>query len=203
MSPFIKKGPRFLSDQAVISCLFKASHIRTRFDQILKEGDWSRREDSHPATLTAEDVKRIYMDQRVISTLLPGKTIIQERLPYMPIESNLNLLLQKGLSWMADIVGDPKTLSICNTPYRIPKGEDFYCIDIDLYGIDLSGVKSSIIAQLMKVQESIKGTVICNLFMEPVLKQELYHFCVDIMESQIFEAYSQLILKERDLCYYT
>jgi len=129
-------------------------------------------------SLQPDEVRSILLNRSVIDTLLPGGRIIQKGAVFKPLESNLDILLKRDIIWRADRKGNPRAVSLGTAPYKDLKENHVFMIN--MFGEDLSAVKSAFLSQLQSLPPS-QENVYCLLFVNPLLSQKMGKFCIDEM----------------------
>lgn len=95
---------------------------------------------------------RLLLSPSVQRDELPGRTVIQDRQPYRPRESNPRLLAAKGLEWRVDSRACPRVLTLCTRPFPIPQGGDctWRYLNINAFGSDGVQVQSQLLWHLQR-----------------------------------------------------
>ncbi|XP_043933103.1 probable N-acetyltransferase 16 isoform X2 [Protopterus annectens] len=190
---------RLITKQGILLVRFNVKELRSRMDDIVHMLEEAGSELCPTVILEREEVKNIILSMTVSNKLLPSKTIIQDWQPFKPIESNLNLLLKKDLHWIVDNKQCPNFASLCTFPFRIPIGDDWFYLNIDMFGKDLAHIKSHLIAHLHNHTQNGHGNIMCQIFMEPSLWEDMAYFCKHVICVEIAKGYTEQYLLESDL----
>ncbi|XP_072542935.1 N-acetyltransferase 16, like [Salminus brasiliensis] len=131
---------------------------------------------------------------------LPGGAIIQDWQPLKPMESNLEILRRRKLTWLANISNDkPTFMSFYTHPYPIPFNGGSLRLNIDLYGEDLCLARQALITHLEQVMGEIHGTVLVHIYMPQALWAGMRKFCEgDEGVKQLGDYWEQMFL-EREM----
>uniref|UniRef100_H3A0Q5 N-acetyltransferase domain-containing protein n=1 Tax=Latimeria chalumnae TaxID=7897 RepID=H3A0Q5_LATCH len=151
-----------------------------------------------PVTLQADQVRRIYLDSKVIESLLPAKTIIQNWQPLKPLNTNLNILLDRGSTWLADSIDNPTFLSLDAYPHRVPL-EEGYRFNIDLFGKNLTGAKNLFLGHIQSLPKSLNAVVFCLVHFDPSLKEGMVEFYEKIPGLERFNVCLEQLLLEEEI----
>nr|XP_014351258.1 PREDICTED: uncharacterized protein LOC102352713 [Latimeria chalumnae] len=154
-----------------------------------------------PVTLQADQVRRIYLDSKVIESLLPAKTIIQNWQPLKPLNTNLNILLDRGSTWLADSIDNPTFLSLDAYPHRVPL-EEGYRFNIDLFGKNLTGAKNLFLGHIQSLPKSLNAVVFCLVHFDPSLKEGMVEFYEKIPGLERFNVCLEQLLLEEEISGY-
>ncbi|XP_060730453.1 N-acetyltransferase 16, like [Tachysurus vachellii] len=109
---------------------------------------------------------------------LPGGAIIQDWQPLKPMESNLEILERRNLTWLVDCVNE-KTMfmSFHTPPYPVPFSGGSLRFNIDMFGTDVSIARKALIAHLEQILEEIHGTVLVHIYMPQTFWEDMRQFC--------------------------
>eukprot|EP00061_Rhincodon_typus_P013063 g39200.t1 len=163
--------------QEVLSVQFKAEDIRPKLEAAVAQLKESGKEWEDPVLLGASDAKRVFLSPRVVDGVLPGKTIIQDWVPYRPLESNLKKLVSQDFIWMADDKEEPTVLSVGTAPYRVPLGTGYHRLNIDIFGKQFPRARNQLLAQLQQGVSTLEVPIYCLLYFEPSMWQDMLSFC--------------------------
>ncbi|XP_078283936.1 putative N-acetyltransferase 16 [Rhinoraja longicauda] len=176
LGPQVLAKFRMICHQAILVLHFKAEELRPTLAAAiarLKEGGWEE-----PVRLEGAEVKRVFLDPRVVGEVLPGGTITWDWSPYQPTESNLEMLVTRGICWMADGREEPGVLSLSAAPYQVPAGVGHLRLNIDIFGRDFPRVRAQFLAQLSRGLEILQCPVHCLVYLDPSLWSDLQSFCM-------------------------
>ncbi|KAI4886533.1 hypothetical protein NFI96_026385 [Prochilodus magdalenae] len=126
-----------------------------------------------------DHLKAILLDPDLSSRLtLPGGAIIQDWQPLKPIESNLEILQRRNLTWVVDSSSDkPMFMSFHTPPYPVPLNGGSLRLNIDMFGEVLVLAKKALVSHLEQVREEIHGSVVVHVYMPPALWEGMRKFC--------------------------
>ncbi|KAK2913690.1 hypothetical protein Q8A67_002089 [Cirrhinus molitorella] len=149
----------------------------------------------------SDALKALLLDSDLSSRLqLPGGALIQDWQPLKLMESNLQILARRNLTWFVDgSDGKPLFMSFSTPPYPIPLNGGSLRFNIDLFGMDTSLAKKAVTAHLNSVKNEIQGLVLVHIYMHQTLWEDLKQFCEghDTVK-QLHNFWEQLLL-EREL----
>ncbi|XP_030635070.1 histidine N-acetyltransferase-like [Chanos chanos] len=143
-------------------------------------------------------LKALLLDPDLPSRLqLPGGAIIQDWQPLQPVESNLEVLNRRNLTWLVDGSNEkPMFMSFHTPPYPIPLDGGAFRLNIDLFGTIPFLAKAALTAHLEKVRGELQGTVIFHVYMHPSLWKGMKQFCEgDEGVKQCKEYWEQFLLE--------
>ncbi|XP_067879865.1 histidine N-acetyltransferase-like [Heterodontus francisci] len=172
-SPYYRKF-HIINKQSLISLQFPSINAPTLVSEVISNMKKSGAKHWEPSSLKPDDVRSVFLNRTVIDTVLPGRRIIQRGSVFKPLESNLDILLKRDISWIADRKENTRAVSLGTAPYRDPMGN--YVYRIDIFGKDLSAVKSVFLSQLQNLP-LLQGNVICLLSVNPSLSPQMWEFC--------------------------
>ncbi|XP_036403976.1 N-acetyltransferase 16, like [Megalops cyprinoides] len=125
-----------------------------------------------------EQLRGVLLDPEITSRLqLPGGAVIQDWQPLRPIESNLEVLRRRGLTWLADRAASPTFLSFHTPPYPIPYNGGSLRLNIDLFGTGLAPARRALLSHLERVRGGLVGMVLVHVYMHRSLWEGLRDFC--------------------------
>ncbi|XP_039605865.1 histidine N-acetyltransferase-like [Polypterus senegalus] len=201
-----KLGPRdfqkyrLITKQGILLMRFCAEDLKQRLQQILSGLiEMDAKLNSPPVLLDPNEVHRIFLNKTVINEVLANKTIVQDWQPFKPIHSNLEILLKKDIDWMVDSMKHTSVASLCTFPFHIPIGEDWYYLNIDIFGKDVSLVRSQFLAHLKRHIENLHGHVMCQVCMDPALWETMADFCKRLLEVELVKGYTEQCVVEADI----
>ncbi|XP_067879902.1 histidine N-acetyltransferase-like [Heterodontus francisci] len=170
----IFKGFHPRGKQSLISLRFPSINVPTLKSELISNMKKSGAEYWEPISLQPDEVRSVFLNRTVIDTVLPGRRIVHRGGVFKPLESNLDILLKRDISWIADRKENTRAVSLGTAPYRDPMGN--YVYRIDMFGKDLSAVKSVFLSQLQNLPP-LQGNVICLLPVNPSLSPQMWEFC--------------------------
>ncbi|XP_069478472.1 histidine N-acetyltransferase-like [Ambystoma mexicanum] len=196
-SPGMLSQYRVVHSKAALTLTLKSGEVQdlihTLMSTMEKEGECFE----PPVTLEAKDVLRVYQNEVIIAKLLPARMLIQNWLPVYPKRSNLDYLLTKALTWMADRAEDPNFLSLGTPPIRVPLEENCHRFEVDLFGTDPRSAKIHLLSHLLQVSEIFEGGVLGIIVcMEKPLFSPMDSFCKDFKR---FALMKEQLLMEKDI----
>ncbi|XP_072349465.1 histidine N-acetyltransferase-like isoform X2 [Scyliorhinus torazame] len=174
----LDRGLCVLGTQFLISLRVPSINVPTLISEVIS--NMKKRGDEYykPIPLQPDDVRSIFLNRTVIDTVLPGGRIIVNGSVFKPLESNLDILLKRDIVWRADRKDNTRAVSLGTAPYRDPMGNRVFMID--MFGEDLSAVKSVFLSQLQSLPP-LQDNVICLLFVNPSLSPQMWEFCINEM----------------------
>ncbi|XP_067828246.1 histidine N-acetyltransferase-like isoform X1 [Heptranchias perlo] len=169
---------RVINKQALISLHFPSINVPTLMNEVISRMKKSGAEYWEPISLQPDDVRSIFLNRTVIDTVLPGRRIIQGGAVFRPLDSNLDILLKRDVVWVADKKTNTCAVSLGAAPYKDPVGNHVF--RIDMFGKDLSAVKSVFLSQLQNLPP-LQGNIICLLCVNPSLSHQMWEFCTKVV----------------------
>ncbi|XP_059831110.1 histidine N-acetyltransferase [Hypanus sabinus] len=192
LSPDVFTEFRLICSQEVLVLHFVAEELQPLLDTTIGHLKASRQEWEEPIHLAAGEVKQVFLDRRVVEEVLPGGTIIRDWIPYKPSEGNLEVLLKRGTTWMADSVVDPTVLSLCSSPYKVPAGANNFRLNIDIFGKDFLRARSQFLAQLHKAIDFLQGPTYCLIYLDKTIWSIMHSFC-----QTVFSLTNEIVLEKQ------
>ncbi|XP_048884685.1 N-acetyltransferase 16, like isoform X9 [Brienomyrus brachyistius] len=193
-----------LTKRAILSLQIEAkafdaflSTLRAKLEH--EKGTGSLDQESRLVVLEEEQLRHILLDPGVSSQIeLPGDVIIQDWQPLKLLESNLEVLQRRNLTWLADGLEKPTFLSLHTPPYPIPyKGGSFY-FSIDLFGTKPDLAYRALLAHMEMVRGEIRCMVLMRIYMHQSLWGRLRAFCECSAGVELYNGYwEQLILEHK------
>lgn len=104
--------------------------------------------------------------------VLSGGTIILDRQPYRPSESNLCLLAATGPEWRGDSRARPRVLTLCTRPFPILRGGEgtWRHLNTDEFGSDGAQAQSQLLWHLLRQARRLaRLNVLCQVSLAPYL----------------------------------
>ncbi|XP_055521977.1 histidine N-acetyltransferase [Leucoraja erinacea] len=173
LGPEVLAKYRMICHQGVLVLHFLAAELRPKLSAAIDRlKGWE-----DPVRLEIREVKEVFLDPKVVEKVLPGGTITWDWSPYQPLQSNLEMLVTRGICWMADSRDNPSVLSLSAAPYKVPAGVGHLRLNIDIFGRDYPLVRGQFLAQLRRGLEPLQGPIHCLVYMDPSLWPELRAFC--------------------------
>ncbi|XP_026871356.2 N-acetyltransferase 16, like isoform X1 [Electrophorus electricus] len=131
------------------------------------------------AVKDSHQLKALLLDPDLSSRLqLPGGAIIQDWQPLKPIESNLEILERRNLTWLANCASDKPTFMSFHTPaYPIPFNGGSLRFNIDMFGANLSLARKALIAHLEQETGEFHKCVLVNIYMPQTIWEGMREFC--------------------------
>ncbi|MCJ8731574.1 hypothetical protein PDJAM_G00201090 [Pangasius djambal] len=176
----------FLACRAILSFFGEAesfkgfvSGLKTKLESTEKSGGPSNNNQKVFVLKDSHQLKAILLDPDLSLRLqLPGGAIIQDWQPLKPVESNLEILERRNLTWLVDcFIDKPMFMSFHTPPYPVPFNGGSLRFNIDMFGTDVSIAKKALIAHLEQVIEEIHGTVVVHVYMPQTFWEAMRHFC--------------------------
>ncbi|KAG8147972.1 hypothetical protein E2320_022797, partial [Naja naja] len=113
--------------------------------------------------------------------------------------SNLGLLQKKSLRWVVDQKACPTVATLSTQPFAIPLGKDWQYLNIDAFGRNPAQLKSQLVHHLRLQVPTLRGGVMCQLFLEPQLWLEMAAFCQEALGLELAKDYTEQYLLEADI----
>ncbi|XP_051900491.1 histidine N-acetyltransferase-like [Pristis pectinata] len=176
LSPDVFTKFRLICSQEVLVIHFVAEELQPKLESVIGHLRGSGEEWEEPIQLGAGEVKKVFLDRRVVEGVLPGGTIILDWIPYKPSDSNLEILLKRGITWMADSTVDPTVLSLCSNAYKVPEGAN-HRLNIDIFGKNFPQARAQFVFQLRKALRLLQGPIYCLIYMDLSLWSNMQSFC--------------------------
>ncbi|XP_026791858.2 histidine N-acetyltransferase isoform X2 [Pangasianodon hypophthalmus] len=197
----------FLACRAILSLFGEAerfkgfvSGLKTKLESTEKsDGPSSNNNQKLFVLKDIHQLKAILLDPDLSLRLqLPGGAIIQDWQPLKPMESNLEILERRNLTWMVDCFDDkPMFMSFHTPPYPVPFNGGSLRFNIDMFGTDVFIAKKALIAHLEQVIEEIHGSVVVHVYMPQTFWEAMRQFCEgDEGVKQYMDYWEQLFLEK-------
>ncbi|KAM6959713.1 histidine N-acetyltransferase isoform 1-T1 [Tautogolabrus adspersus] len=195
---------RIITKQGILLVRFKAEDLKLRLSELGLGGDiqspLSSSFSNTPAVrLDHTAIHRLFLTSDLMQGVLPNSTIIQDWQPFKPLPSNMAILLKKDIDWMVDDVSSPKVASLCTFPIRVPIGDDWYYLNIDMFGKDLDLARQQILCHLQRHTATLKGHVMCQMFLDPPLWKPMADFCTNTLRVELVKEYTEQCVVESDV----
>ncbi|KAM6909187.1 histidine N-acetyltransferase [Xenentodon cancila] len=193
---------RVITKQGILLVRFRAEELKQRLSELSLSGGLNPSVSSSnpsPVRLDQPAINRLYLTTDLMQGVLPNATIIQDWQPFKLLSSNMTILLKKDIDWMVDDVSTPTVASLCTFPFRVPIGEDWYYLNIDMFGKDLSLARQQFICHLQRHTATLKGHVMCQLFLDPPLWKPMAEFCHDSLNVELVKEYTEQCVVEADV----
>ncbi|XP_069771464.1 histidine N-acetyltransferase-like [Narcine bancroftii] len=176
LSPEVLAKYRLVCQQAVLLLRFHPEDLWPRLEAAIVRvkdcaGEWEE-----PVQLEADEMKRLFLDPRVVEAVLPNGIIIHDWVPYRPLLGNLEALLQLGVTAMADHRTEPTTLSLSSPPYAIPAGNGHQRLNVDLFGKNYRQARDQLLAHL-RALPLYPDPIHCLVYLHPSLWDPIRSFC--------------------------
>lgn len=152
-----------------------------------------------PVRLEASDVHQLFLSSDVMQDVLPNGTIVQDWQPFKPMPSNMEILLKKDIDWMVDDTCCPSMVSLCTFPFHVPIGDDWYYLNIDMFGKDLALAVQQLLCHLRRHTNTLKGHVMCQVFLDPPLWMPMADFFRETLKVELVKEYTEQCVVESDL----
>ncbi|KAM9717811.1 histidine N-acetyltransferase [Menidia menidia] len=195
---------RVITKQGILLVRFRAEELKFRLSDFNSSGGFNSSQSTSspkpsPVRLDDTAIKQLYLTTDVMHGVLPNATIIQDWQPFKLLPSNLSILLKKDIDWMVDDEANPTVASLCTFPFRVPIGNDWYYLNIDMFGKDLSLVLQQFLCHLQRHTAALKGHVMCQLFLEPALWENMADFCQSTLHLELVKEYTEQCVVESDV----
>ncbi|CAG5929638.1 unnamed protein product [Menidia menidia] len=190
--------------EGILLVRFRAEELKFRLSDFNSSGGFHSSQSTSspkpsPVRLDDTAIKQLYLTTDVMHGVLPNATIIQDWQPFKLLPSNLSILLKKDIDWMVDDEANPTVASLCTFPFRVPIGNDWYYLNIDMFGKDLSLVLQQFLCHLQRHTAALKGHVMCQLFLEPALWENMADFCQSTLHVELVKEYTEQCVVESDV----
>ncbi|XP_076145235.1 histidine N-acetyltransferase [Alosa pseudoharengus] len=154
-----------------------------------------------PVRLDPSEVCQLFLSSSLMRNVLPNATIVQDWQPFKPLPSNMAILLKKDIDWMVDDANSPSVASLCTFPFRVPglTADEWYYLNIDMFGKDLSLVLQQFLSHLRRHTSTLKGHVMCQVFLDPPLWKPVCDFCRDTLGVELVKEYTEQCVVESDI----
>ncbi|XP_035002509.1 histidine N-acetyltransferase isoform X2 [Hippoglossus stenolepis] len=189
---------RIITKQGILLVHFRAEDLKFRLTELGLGGNTSS-SNCPPVLLDHTAIHRLYLTTDLMQGVLPNATIIQNWQPFKPLPSNMVILLKKDIDWMVDNVSNPTVASLCTFPFRVPIGDDWYYLNIDMFGKDLDLVRQQFLCHLQSHTTTLKGHVMCKMFLDPLLWTPMAEFCHNTLGVELVEEYTEQCVLESDV----
>lgn len=171
----------------------------------LKESDGSVKYPLVTEHIDKSTLKGLLLDPDLSSRLqLLGGAIVQDWQPLELLESNLEVLARRNLSWFVDGLNEKPLFMSFHTPiYPIPYNGGSLRFNIDMFGTDASLAKRALTAHLNTVKGEIQSTVLIHIYMNTSLWEVMRRFCEGFDGVKQWRNYWEQTLLERELAWWT
>ncbi|XP_034020013.1 histidine N-acetyltransferase isoform X2 [Thalassophryne amazonica] len=197
---------RVITKQGILLVRFRAEDLKLRLSELGVNGDiratlltTHSSSNTPPVRLDPTSIHRLYVTTDLMQGVLPNATIIQDWQPFKPLSSNMTILLNKEIDWMVDDVSSPTVASLCTFPFRVPIGDDWFYLNIDMFGKDLDLARRQYLCHLQHHTASLKGHVMCQMFLDPPLWKPMADFCQDTLSVELVKGYTEQCVVESDV----
>lgn len=193
---------RIITKQGILLVRFKAEDLKLRLSELDIGGDIQSSlppSVATPVRLDQTTIHRLYLTTDLMNGVLPNSTIIQDWQPFKPLPSNMAILLKKEIDWMVDDVSNPSVASLCTFPFRVPIGDDWYYLNIDMFGKDLALAQQQFLCHLQRHTATLKGHVMCQIFLDPPLWKPMADFCNNTLNVELVKEYTEQCVVEADV----
>ncbi|KAF4089243.1 hypothetical protein AMELA_G00064290 [Ameiurus melas] len=193
---------RLITKQGILLVRFRAEDLKLRLTDLGLnvgiEGD-NLAPSSTPVRLEAADVHQLFLSSEAMQDVLPNGTIVQDWQPFKPMPSNMEILLKKDIDWMVDDTCCPTMASLCTFPFHVPIGDDWYYLNIDMFGKDLALAVQQLLCHLRCHTSTLKGYVMCQVFLDPPLWKPMADFFRETLKVELVKEYTEQCVVESDL----
>ncbi|XP_042257188.1 histidine N-acetyltransferase isoform X3 [Thunnus maccoyii] len=195
---------RLITKQGILLVRFRAEDLKLRLSELGLAGDIQSSlsissSNPPPVRLDHTAIHRLYLTTDLMQGVLPNATIIQDWQPFKPMPSNMAILLKKDIDWMVDDVANPTVASLCTFPFRVPIGDDWYYLNIDMFGKDLDLARQQFLYHLQRHTTTLKGHVMCQMFLDPPLWKPMAEFCNNTLSVELVKEYTEQCVVESDV----
>ncbi|KAK5893845.1 hypothetical protein CgunFtcFv8_006679 [Champsocephalus gunnari] len=193
---------RLITKQGILLMRFRAEELKLRLSDLGLgdiESSLSTSFKPPPVRLNNTAIRQLYLTSDRMHGVLPNATIIQDWQPFKLLPSNMAIVLKKDIDWMVDDVANPTVASLCTFPFRVPIGDDWYYLNIDMFGKDLDHVRQQFLCHLQRHTATLKGHVMCQMFLDPPLWKPMMEFCRNILNVELVKEYTEQCVVESDV----
>ncbi|XP_071780337.1 histidine N-acetyltransferase [Centroberyx gerrardi] len=197
---------RLITKQGILLVRFRAEDLKLRLSELGPDGDLHSSSSTSssssippPVRLDPTAIHRLYLTTDLMQGVLPNSTIVQDWQPFKPLPSNMAILLKKEIDWMVDDVSRPTVASLCTFPFRVPIGDDWYYLNIDMFGKDLALARQQFLCHLRRHTATLKGHVMCQMFLDPPLWKPMTEFCRQTLGVELVKEYTEQCVVESDV----
>ncbi|KAL6490622.1 hypothetical protein MHYP_G00009670 [Metynnis hypsauchen] len=193
---------RLITKQAILLVRFRAEDLKLHLADLgLNVGITG--DDMAPANipvrLEPSEVRQLFLSSDLMKDVLPNATIVQDWQPFKPLPSNMAILLKKDIDWMVDNISGPSMASLCTFPIRVPIGDDWYYLNIDMFGKDLALAVQQLLCHLRCHTNTLKGHVMCQVFLDPPLWKPMAEFFKETLKVELVKQYTEQCVVESDV----
>ncbi|KAF7646835.1 hypothetical protein LDENG_00181670 [Lucifuga dentata] len=197
---------RLITKQGILLVRFRAEELKLHLSELGMNGDiqsslssCSSSSNTPPVRLDPTAIHQLYLTTDLMLGVLPNATIVQDWQPFKLSPSNMAILLKKDIDWMVDDVSNPTVASLCTFPFRVPIGDDWYYLNIDMFGKDLDLVQQQFLCHLQHHMATLKGHVMCQMFLDPPLWKPMAEFCRNTLSVELVKKYTEQCVLESDI----
>lgn len=200
---------RLITKQGILLVRFRAEDLKLRLSELDPEVCLTPSTSSDappssaplapPVRLDPASVLRLFLSSGIMQEVLPNLTIVQDWQPFKPLPSNMDILLKKDIDWVVDDPSAPSVASLCTHPFKVPIGEDWYYLNIDMFGKDSRLVLQQFLCHLRLHTSTLKGHVMCQMFLDPPLWKPMSEFCRNTLGVELVKGYTEQCVVESDV----
>ncbi|XP_067117926.1 histidine N-acetyltransferase [Osmerus mordax] len=199
---------RLITKQGILLVRFRAEDLKLRLSELgpdvgLTPSPPSSAPSSAPTAapvlLDPAEVLSLFLSSGSLQQVLPNFTIVQDWQPFKPLPSNMDILLKKDIDWLVDDASAPSVASLCTHPFRVPIGEDWFYLNIDMFGKDPGLVLQQFLTHLRRHTCALKGHVMCQMFLDPPLWKPMSEFCRNTLGVELVKGYTEQCVVEADV----
>ncbi|MBN3306977.1 HISAT acetyltransferase, partial [Amia calva] len=190
---------RLITKQAILLVRFRSEDMKLRLQELGLQGGCQDSVSQDPVRLDPGVAHHLFLSAGLARDVLPNATIVQDWQPFKPLPSNMAILMKKDIDWMVDDAQSPCVASLCTFPFRVPIGDNWYYLNIDMFGKDLTKARRQFIAHLHRHTDTLRGHVMCQMFLDPPLWQPLADFCRGTLGVELVKEYTEQCVVESDL----
>ncbi|XP_053714819.1 histidine N-acetyltransferase isoform X1 [Synchiropus splendidus] len=190
---------RLITKQGILLVRFKAEDVKLRLAELGLVGNSKPSSTPLPVRLDPSALQQLYLTTDLMQGVLPNGTIIQDWQPYKLLANNMDILMKKDIDWMVDDKSKPTVASLCTFPFRVPIGDDWYYLNIDMFGKSLDLVRQQFVCHLQRHTNALNGYVMCQMFLEPALWRDMADFCQKILRVELVKEYAEQCVVESDV----
>lgn len=193
---------RLITKQAILLVRFRAEDLKLRLADLglnaASTGD-GLPPSNIPVRLEPLEVSELFLSSSLMQDVLPNATIVQDWQPFKPLPSNMAILQKKDIDWLVDDISCPSMASLCTFPFRVPIGDDWYYLNIDMFGKDLALAVQQLLYHLRRHTNVLKGHVMCQVFLDPPLWKPMMEFFKETLKVELVKEYTEQCVVESDV----
>nr|XP_055056950.1 histidine N-acetyltransferase [Misgurnus anguillicaudatus] len=193
---------RLITKQGILLVRFRAEDLKLRLADLgsnISIAGNGMFPTNIPVRLEPAEVHQLFLSDVLMQDVLPNATIVQDWQPFKPLPSNMAILMKKNIDWMVDDARNPTMASLCTFPFPVPIGDDWYYLNIDMFGKDLGLATQQLLCHLRCHTSVLNGYVMCQVFLEPALWKPMADFLRETLKVELVKEYTEQCVVESDV----